>query len=222
MQVVSPAFTAFAKGDVRPNSWGNAISFEKNYDASITFFTYDVSEYNGDDVYAPSNDNPLQAWDKYDYTNYSERVIDMSVSRELTFPYSVVSAIADFRLNNFDKYFTPHSSSPIEQYILPKRPVRLYQGFNGENLQQFVGLTQGMPVVDEVDATASFTAMDFLTQIYEMPIRETEAMRDVRTDEVLANIFTQFGLSPSQYDLAKGRNLIKFLFFEKDQTKAGL
>ena len=54
-----------------------------------------------------------------------------------------------------------------------------------------------------------------------MPIRDTQAMRDVRTDEVLAEIFTQFGLAPSQYDLSTGRNVIKFLFFEKEQLTAG-
>lgn len=221
MQAVSPRFNTIANGDIRPNTWGNQISFTKAYDDDVTFFTYDVSAYNGPDVYAPINDNPLQAWDKYAYSAFGERVIDMSVTREFTFPYSIVSAIADFTLNNYDKYFTPHSTSPIEQYILPKRPVRLLQGFDGENLQQFVGLTQGMPEVDETSATASFTAMDFLTQIYEMPIRNTQAMRDVRTDEVLAEIFTQFGLAPSQYSLSKGRNVIKFLFFEKDQLTAG-
>lgn len=221
MQTVSTQFNTLANGDVRPNTWGTQISFTKAYDDNVTFFTYDVSAYDGPDVYAPVNDNPLQAWDKYAYSKFGERVIDMSVTRELTFPYSIVSAIADFTLNNYDKYFTPHSTSPIQQYILPKRPVRLFQGFDGENLQQFVGLTQGMPEVDETSATASFTAMDFLTQIYEMPIRNTQAMRDVRTDEVLAEIFTQFGLAPSQYDLSKGRNVIKFLFFEKDQLTAG-
>lgn len=221
MQTVSPRFNALANGDVRPNTWGTQISFTKDYDDDVTFFTYDVSAYDGPDVYAPTSDNPLQAWDKYAYSAFGERVIDMSVTREFTFPYSIVSAIADFTLNNYDKYFTPHSTSPIEEYILPKRPVRLFQGFDGENIQQFVGLTQGMPEVDERDATASFTAMDFLTQIYEMPIRNTSAMRDVRTDEVLAEIFTQFGLAPSQYDLSKGRNVIKFLFFEKDQLTAG-
>lgn len=588
MQTVSPRFNTLANGDVRPSTWGTQISFTKAYDDNVTFFTYDVSAYNGPDVYAPVNDNPLQAWDKYAYSAFGERVIDMSVTREFTFPYSIVSAIADFTLNNYDGYFTPdtaprailetnHSKNPsfelgsgtvevrrnvivnpnlsglvlgstgagitisvptpnerrvvinnptgnywsivpflgdsalisgatytmsleikrtgggstpptmyltpttgykastgsvgtdwstiyvtftngactafqahlgwsgvtngtydvrrfkleqigtllpyfdgttndgfdtasltpswtgtasnsasiltgqavlgaesraastspmwlssdganhgasfarslvynsrvasaytttdtdgvasgelrtssltirhsrgatiekrwrtsngnnfsyigdqtllantwtelkataspatnnanlgvfistgelqagdivdidnhyvvkgnytgtyfdgnsggdygwqgasnnsvshqyehrpgIGHYILPKRPVRLFQGFDGENLQQFVGLTQGMPEVDERSATASFTAMDFLTQIYEMPIRNTQAMRDVRTDEVLAEIFTQFGLAPSQYDLSTGRNVIKFLFFEKDQLTAG-
>ena len=47
----------------------------------LPFFTYDVSAYNGPDVYAPVNDNPLQAWDKYAYGAFGERVIDMSVTR---------------------------------------------------------------------------------------------------------------------------------------------
>ena len=110
MQTVSTRFNSLANGDVRPFTWGTQISFTKAYDDNVTFFTYDVSAYNGPDVYAPVNDNPLQAWDKYAYSAFGERVIDMSVTREFTFPYSIVSAIADFTLNNYDKYFTPHSS----------------------------------------------------------------------------------------------------------------
>lgn len=221
MQTVSPAFNALANGDIRPHTWGGLISFTKEYDDAITFFTLGVSQLNGTDLLGTTEDNPLQAWDKYEYADYSERIIDMAVTRQLDFPYSVVSAIADFSLNNFDKYFTPNASSPIDGYILPKRPVRLLQGLSETLLPQFVGLTQGMPEISEIEGTAQFTAMDFLTQIYDMPIRNTDAMRDVRTDEVLADIFDQFGLLPTQYSLGIGRNVIKFLFFEKDQLTAG-
>lgn len=221
MQVVPNGFNDIANGDIRPLAWGAFISFDKAYDDNITFFTLDQSILDGSDVLATSNDNPIQAWDKYKYLNYTERLVSMTVKRELTFPYSIASAIADFTLNNYDKYFTPHSSSPLEQYIIPKRPVRLLQGFAASILPQFVGLTQGMPEISETSGLVDFTAFDFLTQIYDMPIRETAAMRDVTTDEVLAEIFDQFGLLPAQYDLAKGRNKIKFVFFEKDQVTAG-
>lgn len=197
------------------------MSFDKAYDDDITFFTLDQSLLNGPDVLGTSNDNPLQAWDKYEYTDYTERILSMSVRRELAFPYSIVSAIGDFTLNNYDKYFTPNGASPISTFVIPKRPVRLMQGFGSALLQQFVGLTQGMPEISVTEGTAAFTAFDFLTQIYDMPIRETEALMDVRTDQVLEVIFTQFGLSPTQYDLAEGRNLIKFLFFERGQLTAG-
>ena len=221
MQTVSPYFNQLADGDIRPLSWGAQISFTKEFDDDVTFFSLDQSVLNGIDLLAPTDDNPIQAWDYYEYQTFTERLLYISIEQSLEFPYSVVSAIADFQLNNYDKYFTPNSSSPIAYYILPKRPVRLLQGFASTTLPQFVGLTEGMPEISRTEATATFTAMDFLTWIYDMPIRETIAMRDVTTDEVLANIFSQFGLTPGQYDLAKGRNKIPFLFFEKDQQTAG-
>lgn len=221
MQVVPAGFNQLANGDIRPHSWGGFISFTKEFDPDITFFTLDTSVLNGSDILGTSVDNPLQAWDKYEYVDYSERVIGFSIQQELNFPYSVVNSIADFTLNNYDKYFTPRGASPIADYVRPKRPVRLLQGLANTVLPQFVGLTQGMPEISETDATATFTAIDFLTQIYDMPIRETEAMYNVRTDEILAVIFTQFGLAPEQYDLGVGRNTVKFLFFEKDQLTAG-
>lgn len=221
MQIVSPTFTALAQGDVRPISYGISVSFDKAYDDNTTFFILNQSALNGVDLLAPTGDNPIQAWDYYKYKDYTERVVYQTVSRELEFPFSVVSAIADFQLNNYDRYFTPNSASPISAYILPKRPLRLFHGFGNFLLPQFVGLTQGMPTVSRVDGTATFTAMDFLTWIYDMPIRDTILMVNVRTDEVLAEIFTQFGLSPSQYDLARARNTIPFLFFEEKQQTAG-
>lgn len=222
MQTVAPQFNQLANGDIRPiNAYDALISFDKSFDDDITFFTLDQSVLNGQDILAPSDDNPVQAWDFYEYRSFRERIIYMSIERSLEFPYSVVSAIADFQLNNYDKYFTPNSTSPISSYILPKRPVRLLQGFANTVLPQFVGLTEGMPEISRTDDTATFTAMDFLTWIYDMPIRNIIAMQNVRTDEVLADIFTQFGLTPTQYDLARGRNVIPFLFFEKEQQAAG-
>lgn len=221
MQAVSPQFNQLANGDIRPLSWGAYISFDKAFDPDITWFTLNESVLNGNDVLGVAEDNPLLPWSQYEYQNYSERLVYMSVERSLEFPYSVVSAIADFQLNNYDKYFTPNSSSPISSYILPKRPVRLLQGFANTTLPQFVGLTEGMPEISRTDGTVTFTAIDFLTWIYDMPIRNTIAMQNVRTNEVLANIFQQFGLTPDQYDLAQGRNVIPFLFFERDQHTAG-
>lgn len=221
MQTVPALFNQYAQGNVRPHSWGLRVSFDKVFDPSVTFFTLDQSLLDGVDVLASEDDNPLQAWDYYLYADFTDRIVSMSWDRELEFPYSVVSARADFELANTDDYFTPNGGSPIENYILPKRPVRLLSGFGNMLIPQFVGLTQGMPQIGQYPKTATFTALDFLTQIYGMKIRNTIAMQNVRTDEVLANIFTQFGLAPEQYDLAKGRNVIPFLFFEREQLTAG-
>lgn len=221
MQIVPSGFNQIANGDVIPLSWGIRISFDKAYDDSITWFTLDQSTLNSGDLLAPIEDNPLQAWDFYEYKDFAERLVYMSVQKSIDFPYSVVSAIADFQLNNYDQYFTPNGTSPVANDVLPKRPVRLLLGLSNVLLPQFVGLTEGMPEIERTEGLATFTAMDFLTWIYDMDIRETIAMQNVRTDEVLANIFQQFGLAPDQYDLARGRNTIPFLFFEADQVKAG-
>lgn len=221
MQTVTTRFNQLAKGSIRPISYDFTASFDKEYNDTIEPWTWDSSQWDGGDVWMPAADNPIQAWDYYKYLNYQSRLMYSTVTRELKFPYSVVSSIADFQLNNYDKYFTPNSGSPISNYILPKRPIRLFMGFGSENLQVFVGLTEGMPEISRQDGLATFTAMDFLTWIYDMPIRNTIAMANVRTDQVLANIFEQFGLSPTQYDLGKGRNVIPFLFFEREQTTAG-
>jgi len=221
MQIVPTIFNNYAQGNVRPHSWGVRISFDKAFDDTTTFFTLDTSVLDGIDLLGPSDDNPLQAWDFYKYIDYTNRIVGMSWDRSLEFPFSVVSARADFELSNTDDYFTPNGGSPIQNYILPKRPVRLLSGFANTIIPQFVGLTQGMPEISQNPKTATFTALDFLTQIYELNIRNTIAMQDVRTDEVLANIFSQFGLAPAQYDLGKGRNVIPFLFFEAGQITAG-
>src|SRR6187402_2358487 len=129
MQTVSPAFHAMAQNSVIPIDWQFNVSFEKNFDDAVTFFTLGVSELNGLDVLGPSDDNPIQEWDKYEYLPYGDRVITLEWDRTLDFPYSVQAAIADVVLNNYDDYFTPRSTSPIEEYILPKRPMRIYTGF---------------------------------------------------------------------------------------------
>lgn len=221
MQTVPALFNKYAIGDVRPHAWAVRMSFDKSFDDTISFFTLNTSQLDGPDLLGPSEDNPLQAWDYYEYQDYTGQVVNMSWTRSLEFPYSVVSARADYALSNTDDYFTPNSTSPISSYILPKRPVRLLSGFGNMIIPQFVGLTQGMPDITTQPKLATFTALDFLTQIYELPIRNTIAMQNVRTDEVLADIFTQFGLAPTQYDLSKGRNTIPFLFFEREQITAG-
>ena len=221
MQVTDLTFKRLTDSDIRPLAQDILMSFDKAFDTDVTFFELDTSQLNGNDILKPVNDNTIQAWDYYQYKSYRERIVYQSVQRMLDFPYSVVTAIADFQLNNYDGYFTPNSASPIAEYVLPKRPVRLLQGFGNTTLSQFVGLTSGMPSIGKLDGTATFTALDFLTWIYDMPIRETRAMRNVRTDQVLAEIFTQFGLAPEQYNLGVARNRIPFLFFEKDQQTAG-
>lgn len=219
MQTVPQQFDRIAKGPVRPVSYGLSISFDKQRDESVTIFTLDTSELDGNDILESGDNNPLQEHDKYRYLPFTDRVTNtLEVTREVDFPYSVSAAMADFTLNNYDGYFTPGSGSSIAPYVLPSRPLRMFMGFNGTNLQQFVGLTENMPTIDDSSKTISFHAMDFLSRLFAMKIPHILSMRDVRTDEVLDELFQSAGLLPNQYSLARGRNKIKYVHYDKDVT----
>lgn len=213
MQVVSDKFDKLANSSIRPLSWGLFMSFTKEYDEDTKFFILDESLLDGSDLLTPDGDNIIQQWDYYKYLDYTSRVNMVEWVREIEFPSSVTLAMADFSLNDYDQYFSPSSLSPIGEYILPKRPVRIMSGFGRERIPQFVGMTDKMP--DIKDRVASFHAVDFLSKIFDLQLTETISAHNIRTDEVLALIFEQLGLNEDQYSLSAGSNKIPFLFFDK-------
>lgn len=220
---VSDEFNQLAAGPVRPLDWRTKVSFTKARNQDISWFTLNQSVLDGSDLLAESDDNPIQLWDAYDYQDISDRIVSMDITRSIEFPNNIQSAIADFSLNNYDGYLSiagAGGSSPISQYILPKRPCRLYLGFKGGGVApQFVGLTQGVPNYSgQKDELASFTAMDFLSEIGDMQLNQMVMMRDARTDEVIAEILNQFGIESQMYNLDKGLNIIPFVYFESGKN----
>ena len=219
----SDRFHELATSSVRPLEWDVAISFTREQNQNLGWFTLDSSALDGEDLLAANLDNPTQWWDAYQYSHLQDRLISMDISQSVAFPYNVQSSIADFSLDNHDQYFTyseDNSSSPIGEYILPKRPCRLYLGFKGGGvLPMFVGLTQGLPEYSgEHDTVAKMTAMDFLSEIGEMSLKNMLMMKNVRTDEVLAAILQQFGIDSGMYHLDPGLNTIPFVFFESGKN----
>ncbi len=217
MQARTPQFDVLAQGHVRPISYGIRASFDKSFDETVTFFTLDQSLLDGPDILATVDDNPITAWDIYQYINYTDRAISLEVTREETEPYSVVQAFGDVSLNNFDGYFTPNSGSPIDTFILPRRPFRLSVGFGGESLQQLVGLSERMPEVDKASRTASLHVIDFMSFLYDKDVSETIILENVRTDEVLDYLFDLMGLTSDQYVLDIGYNTIPFFYVERGE-----
>lgn len=221
MQTVPASFHAKSQAGIRQHNWSLLFSFDKAFDAATTFFILDSSSLDAGDVLKPVDDNPIQYWDYYSYAEYTDRVISLEWERSIAFPYSVQSCHATVVMNNFDNYFSSHTNSPIHQYLIPSRPMKLLDGFGGEPLlQQFVGLTQDKPELDQESRTAKFQALDFLSEIFLLQLSEAVAMSDVRTDEALAALFDLFGILPTQYVLARGRNVIPFLFLGEGTTAA--
>lgn len=216
MQTTSLAFRKIAGGNVRPISWQFRAAFDKQLDPAVTFFELDSSVLDGPDILAPDDADVVQEWDKYIYTDYSDRVISIEITQDQTEPFSIVQSMADIKLNNYDGFFTPNGGSPIDQFILPKRPMRILMGFNGENLPQFIGLSEKMPELDKASRTVTFHCIDFLTYIFDREISNTEMLQNVSTGEILDFLFQDVGLVPSQYSIdPTSFNRVDWFYVEK-------
>lgn len=216
---VPDKFHELAAGQVINPIAGLYISFDKAISEDVDFFTLNQSVLDGNDLIGSSDPfNVIQVWDLYAYTDYSDRLVTATVSRSFEFPYNTQSAMLDFTLANTDGYFTPGSKSSIDIYNLPARPVRFYAGFQGQSMvQNFIGITQDMPDIDNNSRIVEYHALDFLTSISNQTLNQVVDMRDARTDEILAVIVEQFGLSSDQYEFDEGAVTIPFVFFDVGQ-----
>lgn len=220
MQTVSDRFHQLARASIVPLAWTALISFTKQRRQDVAWFTLDQSALDGSDMLSTLDNNPTQVWDAYEWLEMSDRLMDMTIERSVEFPYNVQASIADITLNNFDNYLTfaeeDTDISPISTLILPKRPLRLFLGFRTANqIPMFVGLTQDMPEYSEDSLQLKWTAIDFLSEIGDQELRSTIKLRDATTDQVIATILQQYGMTPEQYNLSVGQNTIPFVLFNK-------
>lgn len=215
---VSDKFHELARGQVIKPNMLPYVSFSKLFLGGAKYFTLNDSLLDGIDLLATQETSTLQIWDLYEYSDYSDRLTKLSLSRSVEFPYTVQIAQADITFDNHDGFFAPGSGSSIDQDNLPGRPVRIYGGYEGEgSIPQLVGMTSDMPDINQGSRTADYHVEDFLQQICDSSLSEVIDMRNVTTDQVLAAIVEQFGLDSSQYSFETGSNLIPFVFFDIGQ-----
>lgn len=219
MLLASNQFTQDSQAKMRPIYWSAMISFFKNLIPTIDFFTIGVSSIGGSDLIKGTGD-VVQEWDKYVYDDYSSRIIGFDITRENDkFLGGSILSMADVYINNYDDYFTPGKGSAISDFILPYRPIRLYSGFRNEALQNFIGVTEKMPEIDDRSKTVSFHCIDFLQQIFNKSLDEAVIYQNKRVDEIIASILEDIvGLATSQYNLDVASVTIPFCFFEKGST----
>lgn len=202
---------SYANQDMRQLSWRLTGAFDKAFDDNITFFTIGTSAVGGTD-FLPGTNEIVQEWDKYRYTDYSDRVIRIDWKREVDPVSSIVSATADLVLNNFDDLFSSGD------YVKPSRPIKLFAGFEGENVPVFVGVTAGRPNPDERSKTVVYHCQDFLSVILKRNMDTIAGLQNVMSDEAISEVLEQAGLSPTQYDLDPGFNQIPFFYADKGIT----
>lgn len=216
MQSVSTEFTTRTDAQIRPLLWKVLISWDKAYDAGVDFFTVGSSTIGGTDIIKGSG-SVVQEWDRYVYEDYSDRVLSVEINRETEPPTSPITlATATIVLDNHDDIFTPgNGSSPLDGFLISRRPVRINLGFGTESVAKFVGITTTKPVVDERSKTVKLQCIDFLNAIMNVPLDEEVMYINARTDEIIQGLLELGGLNASQFDLDYGTVIIPFAYFKK-------
>lgn len=215
----STTINAKSNGAMRKLKINALMSFPRVYQSSVQFFTIGVSTIGGNHI-IKGDGSVVSEWDKYQYDDYTSRIKSIEITRTEEEVNSTSLAQADIVMNNYDNYFTPNRGSVIQDFILPYRPAKLYGGFSGEALPQFVGLTEKMPTIDEKSRTASFHLIDFMYSLFNRPLDQAVLYQGKRTDEILAGLMLIAGISPAQYRFDMGYNIINYAFFDKG-TKFG-
>lgn len=209
-----------SQADLREYDWRVAISFKKELLPDAGFIDYDDDKnYDEGHIYRGTGD-VIQEWDRYSYRDISERIISVSVEREDDRPSSLSLAQADIVVDNYDGLFDPDGTSDLSEFVLPSRPIRILMGFAGAGLRipQFIGLTEGMPRINEKDRTVEFHCIDYLSHILAKPMDQTVLLQGYRTDQILDVLFQNAGLVSSQYDLDVGEREIPFFYVVRGES----
>ncbi len=220
MQPTSGNFTLKAINPIRYPIGRLYVAWDKTYQSGLDFFTIGVSTIGGIDV-IKGEGNTLTESDKYEYTDESDDLILIEYEREALEPLqSVNRAILDVILDNNDNRYTPEGGSDIDDFILPRRPIRAYLGFGKdapEYVQVFTGQIVDFPEIDERENTVRIHCRDFFDTLWNFPIQNTVMYTDMRTDEIIEELLQLAGLTAGQYDLQVGSTTIPFAYFKKGQ-----
>lgn len=194
------------------------ISFERQYDADAELFEVGVSAFDEGAVWR-GNGTTIQEWDKFDYTDYTDKLLGFEYHFEQDELGGMVLGMADIKLANYDDMFSPYGAGALAPHILPNRPLRLYAGYKQNLHQIFVGQTMRLP---ETNAEAAdFHAKDFIASFADVELSTGRTYVNMRTDQIINDLLqNDAGLSPVQYSLDVGENTIGFINF-KAGTKIG-
>lgn len=215
---------------VRKPTASMLVSWKRDFDPAIVFFTIGVSSIGGTDI-IPGEAGIAAAWTKYLYYDESDYLLDLDWERQLKMPQGGLSvALADGTLDNTSGRFTPRylgGSSELFTAILPRRPFILNAGFNyqgvDENEAEFVGVFTRQPEVDLRSKTLRWQGADFNEFLSSKFVDNTVMFTSQRTDQLLETIIqSTLGYSTAEYDLDTGINVIPFAIFERGQKYSNI
>lgn len=220
MQSVSAAWTAEEKDTSRRIASNLQTSWHKQINLANRTFTIGVSKIGQNDVIGINSD-AIGGPTVYNYFDESQYLTYMAWERGLSVPAGgSYKGMAEAKLDNTSGRFTPRymgGRSELFTAILPRRPVILGAGFNlngiDQTIPQFSGILNKTPAVSIRDGSVDLQAFDYLDFFENRFLDQNIMFTAQRTDQVLATLFAQQGMSTAQYDLDYGINIIPFGLF---------
>lgn len=196
---VSPAFQAAAIAPVNDVASDVLIGWQKQVDASATFFELGISDLDGGDFLKGSGDD-VTFFDRYRYESEIDNVESWEVTRTSSlYPYGVFMSQADVTLDNTSKRYLPGYDPDIGDFIKPRRPLMVYAGFDNEQVQQFVGFSDIPKNTIENRKTKlhAFDVMDYFDSV------ETDInyFQGEYWHDIVEALLIEQGFTASQYEL---------------------
>lgn len=194
---VTPAFQTAAGSNRRKLNFGVLVSWLKTLNGSTSFFTIGTSTIGGPDIIKGAATLPA-FFDKYQYIDTSGDALSMSIKKTLArYPWGVIVAQAAVELDNTAKKYLPGFDPTIGSHILPGRPIKLTLGFEGENIEQFTGLTE-LPTNTLVQRKTTLHAYDVMEYIKNWKLSLGTQVNQTAS-QILAAILQEIGFTSSQY-----------------------
>lgn len=217
-----PEYDVLADSPIKNDTWQVGLAFDRQLDTG-NFIELDESLWGSTDILSDESGSDISGLNFYQFRDVSARVKDVETTRRQVNIWGAYTAIVDVTFDNTDGYFTPDNpDSTWGAYILPRIPIRIFAGYDNELLPHFIGLTDGMPEIDEEAKTAKFTAYDIMRNILETNTKDVVAATDIRSDEVIANVLASYGLSSSEYVLDEGSLTIPYLYIPPEKSTKNL
>lgn len=217
MQTVSAAWTAEERDKVRLIAQNLQVSWKKQSLLQARTFTIGVSTIGGNDGIG-INPGSIGAPINYKYFDESSYLTSVGWDRALNMPTGgLVKALGEAKLDNTSGRFTPRymgGNSELFTAILPRRPVIIGGGFNLNGVNQTIPVLAGTltrtPEVDMRTREISLEIADYIDFFENRYVDRSTVFTAVTTDVIIQSLFSQLGMSTSQYDLDPGINVIPF------------
>ncbi len=215
---IATAFDSMATAGSRYIRQKFYVSWKKNVGAS-SFGVVGTSTVNNCLVRGENLD--VAPVDTFEFFDESDKALQLEYDRRLEEPTGGMGyAIANVKLDNTDKRFTPEFNSTIGTALLPYRPIKTLMGFFINGVDRFVPVFKGLtnPIKEsKLDRTVEFSGFDYLSYLDKLEM-DTTIYVDKKSDEIIKDILAEAGFGSSQYRLDTGLNTIGYAWFRKGMT----